>query len=322
MTARPEVHFHINPRQADNWRGSKRLAIYTRLAEMCEAHGLTFRALARPWSEMEPREGEADGNLHIVENGRMRGQGWLNTALAYLQGFWHLDPQGIQAESLAAAAVFDPQEVDEVAAQAFLHQLQQRFVLPRQSRFHQPRQVATDLPEGAVALFLQGRSAYHAGRCKLPMDRMILAVSQGAGGRPVLVKPHPQQPEEGGEALDRAIAMGARVTVTEANVHDVLAAAAVTVSVNSAVAMEGFLHGKPAILFGRSDFPSLVTRATGVEDFPQALEAALSARWPYAGMLHWYFSRHALELEAADFEERAIAAFATVGFSRERLAGP
>lgn len=319
MAARPEVHFHINPRQAHAWRGKERLAIFTRLAMMCEAHGLTVRALARPWSEMNRGQGEADGNLHIVENGQMRGEGWLNTALAYIQGFWHLDPEGIQAESSAGRAVFDPAAVDKAQAMRFLRRMQRRLVAPRLSRFDQPRALATDLPQGAVALFLQGRSAYHGGRCSLPMERMILGVAQGAGGRPVVVKPHPQALEEGAVAIAAAVAQGARVQVTEANVHDVLAACAVTVSVNSAVAMEGFLHRKPAILFGRSDFPSLVIRATDEADFPQALEAALARTWPFAKMLHWYYSQHALELAAPDFEARAFAVFARVGFPKERL---
>jgi hypothetical protein len=316
--ARPEVHFHINPREAHKWRGRERLAIYSRLAEMCEAHGLVYRAISRPWDEMEPREGVVDGNLHIVENGRMRGEGWLNTATAYIKGFWHLDPQGIQAESLAREAVFSAREVDGEAARTFFRELRQRFVTPRLSRFAQARERATDLPQGCIALFLQGKSAYHNGRCALPMDRMILAVCQGAGGRPVVVKPHPQQPEEAAGPMAAALAAGAAFQVTDANVHDVLAACEVTVSVNSAVAMEGFLHRKPAILFGRSDFPSLVTQATE-DDFPQALEAALAARWPYAKMLHWYFSRHTLELAAPDFETRALAAFAKVGFPAKRL---
>jgi hypothetical protein len=319
MGRRPELHFHINPREAHDWRGRDRLALFTRLAVMCEAHGLVFRAHARPPEEMQTREGVADGNLHIVENGRMRGEGWLNAATAYIRGFWHMDPMGVQAESSAAAAVFDAAGVDEAAAEAFFLAMQDCFVTPRRSRFRQPRPVAEDLPQGAVALFLQGRSAYHNGRCRLPMERMILGVARGSGGRPVLVKPHPQQPDEGHAAIARAMAQGARVQVTEANVHDVLAAASVTVSVNSAVAMEGFLQGKPAILFGRSDFPSLVTRATDETDFPQALAAALAADWPYAKMLHWYFGRHTLELDAPDFEARALAGFAKVGFSRERL---
>ncbi len=141
-----------------------------------------------------------------------------------------------------------------------------------------------------------------------PMEEMIGIVARGSGGRPVVVKPHPQMPEVGGIAMMEAMEAGAAFQVTEANVHDILARCSVNISVNSAVAFEGFMHGKPAILFGKSDFPSLVTRAYGAEDYPAALEPALAADWPYPKMLHSYFSRHTLELEAPDFEARAFAA--------------
>ena len=62
-----------------------------------------------------------------------------------------------------------------------------------------------------------------------------------------------------------------------------------------------------------------MTRAHGAEDFPAALEAALATDWPYPKMLHWYFSRHTLELAAPDFEARAFAAFERVGFLKARL---
>jgi hypothetical protein len=316
---KPEVHLHINPRDLHDWRGRHRIALFTRIAVMCEARGLAFRAIARNPDEMRRRQAAEDGNLHIVENGRVEGEGWLNTAMAYLRGFWHLDPRGVHAESLAARAVFDADEVDGAAAKRFFADLHGRFVQRRRSRFHQPREVAQDLPLGAVALFLQGPSAFFNGRCKLTVDEMILAVAQGSGGRPVLVKPHPQVLEDGRAAIARAVAQGATVQATEANVHDVLAASAVTVSVNSAVAMEGFLHRKPAILFGGSDFPSLVTQAAGAADFPMALEAALAADWAYPEMIHWYFSRHTVELAARDFEDRVFAAFDRVGFPCARL---
>lgn len=318
-SSRPEIRFHINPHEADSWRGRERLAIFTRAAETCAAHGLPFRALPRPAGEMSRQQAAADGHLHLVENGRMEGEGWLNTGLAYLLGFWHLDPHGIQAESSARDAVFIPREVPLEPAQAFFRTLRRRFAKARLSRFNQPKALAGDLPEGCIALFLQGRAPYQAGHCALPMDQMITAVCAGAGGRPVVVKAHPKAVEDGAAAMARAAATGARFAVTEANVHDLLAAAAVTVSVNSAAAMEGFLHRKPALLFGQSDFASLSVRATGREDFAQALETALSGDWRFAKMLYWYYSRFTLDLTAADFDDRLFATFARVGFSRDRL---
>ena len=42
--------------------------------------------------------------------------------------------------------------------------------------------------------------------------------------------------------------------ISDANVHDILKACRATVSINSSVALEGFLHRKPAVLFGLADF--------------------------------------------------------------------
>lgn len=321
MTARPEIIFHINPREAASWRGRDRLAIFTRIADLCDTHAIPYRAIPRPRGETDPKTASPDGNLHIVEGGAIRGEGWLNTGLAYLVGFWHLDPEGIQARSSARLAHFDPTTVDKAKAMRFLRRLQRQFLGPRLSRFHQPRKVATDLPRGAIAVFLQGESAYRIGNCSLPAHEMILAACRAADGRPVIVKPHPQVQEHGAEAIEIARQMGAEVTVSTANVHDVLRAAAVTVSVNSAVALEGLMHRRPAILFGDSDFESLTVRARGTDDLPRALAAALEPRWPYAKMLCWYFSQHALELAAPDFDARCFATFASVGFPKDRLLG-
>jgi hypothetical protein len=319
MNPDPKVIFHINPHEAAAWRGRERLAIFTRLAEALEANSIPFTAIARLGFETRRAPPPIDGALHIVENGRMEGEGWLNTGLAYLLGFWHLDPHGIQAESQARLAVFEADSVNRADAVAFAKTLRARFAKQRLSRFNQTRIPAQTLPNGCVALFLQGRAPYQAGHCDLPMDQMIRTVCAGAGGRPVVVKPHPRAAEDGEKAIALAQGAGAEFIVTGANVHDLLAASAVCVSVNSAVAIEGFLHRKPAILFGQSDFASLATRAHDASDFPAALDGALKGEWHYSKMLYWYFNRHALELAAPDFETRMFAAFAKVGFSRDRL---
>ena len=44
-----------------------------------------------------------------------------------------------------------------------------------------------------------------------------------------------------------------RPMISDANVHDILKACRATVSINSSVALEGFLHRKPAVLFGQAD---------------------------------------------------------------------
>ena len=45
MAARPEVHFHINPRQAHAWRGKERLAMIPDTPTMAEAGVPGFESL-------------------------------------------------------------------------------------------------------------------------------------------------------------------------------------------------------------------------------------------------------------------------------------
>lgn len=117
---------------------------------------------------------------------------------------------------------------------------------------------------------------------------MVRAVVEGAGGRQILVKPHPLH--EGRETREVLRYLKGRpgVTVTKANVHDILSGAAATISICSSLAMEGMLHRVPAILFGRSDVHHCATTVTRPEDFPAALQQALTRTWPFARYLLWF----------------------------------
>ena len=318
MTAPPpEIVFHINLADVSGWRRNRRLGFFTRVAEICESHALPISVIHRDPALTQPNHAASDGKLHLVEDGRCQGEGWLNAAVAYLLGFWHLDPHGVLADSSARNARFTPDAVDGDKAASYFKALRQRYTKPRLSRYNQPRTRNADLAPGAIAVFLQGNTPYRAGQCDVPMQDIILAACRGADGRPVIVKPHPLSVMECARAMAKAADAGAVFDLFDGNIHDLLESCAVTVSANSAAAMEGFLHRKPAILFGRSDFASLVTRAQHPDAFPAALQAALTADWRFGKMLYWYFSQHALDTTAADFEDSLFSRFAQVGFARQ-----
>jgi Capsule polysaccharide biosynthesis protein len=259
-----------------------------------------------------------DGHLHIVNNGAAVGPGYLNAATAYLADYWHLDPQGVQGNSSIGGRLFDPAAIDPDAATVHLDALRMRFVLPRRSRYRQAAK-RTDLTPGGIAVFLQGPAPYKRGQAHLPPEAMLRAVCDGAGERAVWVKPHPLKPEEGTALIARLQGQGLPLVQVDANVHDLLAAACATVSVNSAAAIEGLLHGTPAILFGRSDFPAVVETVTRAEDFARALHRALSRPRDYAAFLYWYFHDQCLWLGDPDLPDRVWPIFAQAGFPPARL---
>ncbi|KAG1713838.1 hypothetical protein GQR58_002315 [Nymphon striatum] len=97
-----------------------------------------------------------------------------------------------------------------------------------------------------------------------------------------------------------------RIRLTDANVHDILPASIATVSINSTVALEGYMHGVPAILFGKSDFHHIAQTVAEPPNFAQDLYSAMEQdidfdRYLACGKLH----------------EKIWARFANAGFPKE-----
>ncbi|WP_299773109.1 hypothetical protein [uncultured Tateyamaria sp.] len=120
---------------------------------------------------------------------------------------------------------------------------------------------------------------------------MVRSVAAQAKDRPVVIKAHPSfNPKAEQQMIHALQAEGLKLIPTHANIHDILAACSVTVTFNSAVALEGFLHHKPAILFGKSDFHHVCETVIDPEKFNDHLTRALSAQHDYQHFLYWYFS--------------------------------
>ena len=310
------VIFHLDPKYFDRFAEAKHLALYPKIQDIITRRGGKIDLARRPGGPLTPTAARGDGDLHIVESGASRGVGYLNAALCYLPGFWHLDPNGVLADSSINSEIYDPLQVDPQVAAAFFTDLQARFAEARQSRYRQAKARA-DLPQGAVVVFLQGPLPQRRGQAYLSYEDMLRAAALAAAGRPVIAKPHPLKPEMGQQTIADIRAEGFEILTSDANVHDLLAAAAVTVSVNSAASLEGFLHGKPAILCGRADFAPMAETVSAAADFPAAMARATPR--DYALWFQWYFAERCLALDAPDFEHRLLAIFAKAGFDADRL---
>ena len=317
------VVFHLPRRYLTEYRQIGHLRLFARIEAALAPLGARIEVRDRRLLPFEGGPGVAaayaDGNLHIIENGRVQGPGVLNATMSYLTPWWHLDPLGVLAESSIGSQVYDRRQVPLKPAMALLNDLRDRWVKPRRSR-HTQALAEARLPEGCIAVFMQGTLPQSRRLAHCDPAEMLAAVAKGAGGRPVLAKPHPLALDHDRDVIAGVQARGLAVTGTDANLHDILAACAVTVSFNSAVAIEGFLHRKPAILFGPSDFHHFAQTVTDPAAFPQALTRALEhPPEGYAQFLHWYFVRHCLNVDARRFPERVLAILTAAGFPAERL---
>lgn len=319
----PEIVLHL-PETAGPDLGGRHLRLYRVIRDMARAEGIALQIRRRaedltPATRHVGDDRFADGNLHIIDDRSVQAEGVLNAAVAYFWEFWHLDPVGTKALSSIGQLDYDPAAMPFARAKSFFDTQRTRLVAPRRSKYGQKPET-TALPKGALAIFLQGEFPIRQGVTRYDDMAMLEVVLAHAGDRPIVVKPHPLVKNPFTLAALHARLHGdARVTLTDANVHDILEACAATVSINSTVALEGFLHRRPAVLFGRADFHHFAGTVQNPEDFPAVLESQLARRGGYAQYLAWYFLRHCLRLGTPGLEAEIWARFAAAGFPKERL---
>lgn len=257
-----------------------------------------------------------DENFHIVNHGDFRHPRVLNTASAYIAPFWYLDPVGIRRHSSIAAKTFDPAGIDPSAAHAFFNALRRRRIGERTSRYPQP-ETAEEMPKGAIAVFLQKGDAdtgAHVGRAA-----MIDALLARHDTSPIVIKPHPRDTSDETADLIAAAARDPRVRVTGANIHDILSAARVTVTINSAVGLESLMHRVPVVLCGPADFHHSAVTVRDAFDLDAGLSRARLWPWHYAAYLYWFLKLNCVNAGAPDMIDDVFARVAATGYDTSRL---
>ncbi|QUJ75170.1 hypothetical protein KDD17_09030 [Sulfitobacter albidus] len=286
--------------------GSGLMPFYRKLVEGLSERGIPFE-LRKLDRDTVLDQVAADDAFHVVNHGAFAHPRLRNVGLAYIYPFWHVDPQGIRAASSIAAREFDPRDTDADAAQVFFKRLRGRLVIARQSRYPQPQE-AVDLPRG-VAVFLQSEA--HRGveeTAYIPPFEMVEAVCR-ATDAPVMVKLHPlDKDRKAADRLDALATAHPHLHIVSANIHDMIAAARHVVTINSAVGIEAYLHRKPVILCGQSDFHHIATVAHTADDMAEALNAPVKLR-PYDKYIHWYFAQNCLSTTEPALIDRFIARF-------------
>ncbi len=283
--AAAEVRLHLPGPMVD--KGVAGLPrFFQRLLQELTTLGATTAILRRDYDQLNGPQDAA--HFDFVHNGRMQRARALNLGVAYLGRFFYADPMGCYFESTINGLTFDPASADAGEAGEFVSYLRREWVDKRTSRHPQP-QAREDFGRGHIAIFLQDWSDPVERSRYMGSDMMVRTVVQQAAGRPIVVKPHPRYAGRETQKIRQYLRRNyPEVRVTDGNVHDILAGAAVTVSISSSVALEGMLHRVPAVLFGRSDLHHCARTVQRPEEWPVALEHALANDWPYDAFLHWF----------------------------------
>lgn len=305
MPDRPEGRIRIHlPRHLLDQMTPGAQGFYPRLIQELSARGARVDLVLRDLEALKSPCPPTD--FDFIHQGRIARPRALNTCVAYLDGFWYVDPAGVFAESSLASRPFRPDRLPAGRVTEFFLKLVESRVIGRKSRYDQPRDLRSFGP-GHIALFLQTDSD-PVQRSK-HMDRadMVAAVLAHTGGRTVVIKPHPRDEDPETFRWLEGLRTGRDdVIIADANVHDVLAGAAVSVSISSAAAAEGFLHRVPAVLFGRSDLHPCAVTVAHAHDWPAALDLALATDWPFEAFVFWFFRQGCVPVTWAKFPETVI----------------
>lgn len=221
---------------------------------------------------------------------------------AYHYPFWRIEPVAERWRFAVARAAFDPGAVDAQAAAAFAARLRAR-VLPG------PDPVRGD----HILVPLQGHLRRARSFQTMSPVKMLDAVCRT--GRPVIATLHPSERYDPRDlaALDTLAARHPRLTVG-GDTMALLRSCAFVATQNSAVAFDGMILGKPAVLFAQVDFHHAALNVADLGAGP-ALAAAETAPGDVDRYLWWFLKQHSIDVPAAGAGARVLAAMRAGGWS-------
>jgi hypothetical protein len=255
-------------------------------------------------------------DFHIVDHGSQRHARVLNTGIAYIYPFWNLDPWGIRALSSIAEKTFDPNGVDAELATPFANRLRKRWVTARKSRYEQP-QTSADIPAGCIAVFLQSEGHRDVMEtCHLDLRQMVKALMARDDPRPIVIKPHPRDHDPTTRRfLNRIAGRDPRIQIYDANIHDILAQAAVCVTINSAVGVEAMMQAVPVVLCGQTDFHHCAVTVKTAAEMDAAIAQATQTVWPHDAFLYWYFAVNCMNAGKDTLIDDFLARVSAAGYA-------
>lgn len=283
----PALIFHARPKLANSLLEGK-FRFLNALAGHARDQGLEL--FITHFSREGQRMAMGDTLHHHILMDDMPGYA-LNTMFcvpSYLRGFWFLDEIGTRNNSTQRIAPFHPGLIDPAEAEAFHARLQRRHIEVNRSRLPQPP-TGKALEKGALCLFVQGFTDQPYHRHYMSAPEFIEAAIAAKGARKLYIKAHPTQKPDELEVVQSYHNPDAGVEVIDASIHDMLPIAHCVLTLTSAVGIEAFIHEKPVVLGGQTDFWQNAITLTNPEKLGQAIDAAVARDWPHKAFLTWFF---------------------------------
>lgn len=220
---------------------------------------------------------------------------------AYHYPFWQIETDQRRWRFAVARAEFDPDTLDKSEARRFAQALRNR-VLPGPA----------PTSSGPILIPLQGQIRQCRSFQTMSPVEMVQTVAQT--GKPCIATLHPKERTTAADhAALAALAARHRNLTIGGNTMGLLRDCTHVATQNSAVAFDGYLLGKPAVLFGQSDFHHI---ALNVADLGarEALKKAETHHPDFDLYLHWFLQQQAINATRPEAGARILAAMRRGGW--------
>ncbi len=222
---------------------------------------------------------------------------------AYWYPFWTFERTNDRWLTETALAAYDPATVDAGAAQPWFRRWRRKILGDVALR-----------RDGFVLVALQGRLTEHRSfQSMSPLDMIEATLAQDPRPLRIALHPHPKEAYAASDlrALDRLVARHPRARLAKGGADALLPACDLVVTQTSSVALTGFFAGKPAVLFGGTDFHH-IAGSVPRDGLDAAFAAARAPMADPAIYLYWFLQLRAVNAglpEAAARIARRLAHF-------------
>ncbi len=278
---------------------------YDHVRDVLKKHDIPFEELHK-----KNRDIRKDKTYnHIVYHTKKGAHNWLNVKMNYLNAFFYFDRKGYSGWSEIVDNTFDPKAIDPIAADAYFKKLQNRFVIPKNSKYAEGMPlILTPIPDGAIAIFLQVFSDKVLDLALTTSEEMVRETIKYANGRPVVIKRHPACRVAASAILAReATNWGPNVSVTKCEVHGILEKADTVVCMNSGTGFEALLHERHVITMAKSDYHHVSAALQPDETVANVFNRTRQSPQDIRKFVYWYLTTQVIDSEGETLEQQVLA---------------
>jgi hypothetical protein len=299
MTTPDFVTFYMEPELCQSAQAGKHNFI-GKIANVVSRAGLAVQYV--PFGSEGRNDGTEWSLNHIKSASNERG---LCFRRVYHYPFWQIEQSAERWSWDVAQAAFERDNLDIEEAERFYKFWQNRLFGDA------PKNAKRD---GFVYVPLQGKLLDHRPfQVCSPIEMLELCLAQT--DCPVIATLHPNESYcaaeiQALEALDKS---HVRLTIQIGGMKELISGCDYVVTQNSSVAFNGYLFGKPALLFRKADFHHIAVQA-GLDNLAAGFAEVKRTEPDYAAYLYWYWQMNSINAGRPEAEEHIAARLKRFGW--------